>query len=449
MRSLLDSIIDAQSAGPRIVSEQHDTNKIDYGGSAAVDRALSGGRPQGPWDEAEYGISLAEAQRRWDAARTPEERAKVAEELKQRAIRRAGLDTTGGRVAVMVAGKDAWHKLGVNIAEATDSKNALALSGTGFTVGKLPLGYQWGDKFKDSGEAWAIVREDTGDCLGVVGGRYAPIQNAEAFAFMDTVLAEFGAKYETAGSLYGGRKVWLQATLPAQAFEVVRGDRVEGRATFVNVHDGSGCALVYPTADRIECGNTCRTVTAEALARALKIRHTGSVRDKLDDARRTLGVAVKGIETFKEEAEVMARTPCPDHRGYFSGVLDEVLEITQAKVKMGAAGLANADILANALNAAEHRDRLERHYQRLIDGRAGILDDILNRYEQQRCGIAGIRGTAWGAFNAVTEHADHFRGGRKVGTQEDRDSRHLESILSGDRDEMKQAARSAALALAN
>jgi hypothetical protein len=49
----------------------------------------------------------------------------------------------------------------------------------------------------------------------------------------------------------------------------------------------------------------------------------------------------------------------------------------------------------------------------------------------------------------VTEHADHWTGGRRVGTQAERDGRRMESILTGERDQMKQTALTAALALAD
>ena len=52
----------------------------------------------------------------------------------------------------------------------------------------------------------------------VNGNRYKPIQNEEGFAFLDGVLEEYGARYETAGSLYGGSQVWMLAHLPRHLF---------------------------------------------------------------------------------------------------------------------------------------------------------------------------------------------------------------------------------------
>jgi hypothetical protein len=72
-------------------------------------------------------------------------------------------------------------------------------------------------------DAYAMVRKDTGGHLGTVGKRYSAIQNAQAFDFLDGVLGEFGARYETAGSLYGGQKVWMLAHMPKQAFQLQAG----------------------------------------------------------------------------------------------------------------------------------------------------------------------------------------------------------------------------------
>src|ERR1041384_6650563 len=62
--------------------------------------------------------------------------------------------------------------------------------------------------------AHAVVRTDTRVPLSIVGRRYRPIQNAEAFGLFDSVLAKSGASYEGDGACDGGRRVWIQAKLP-------------------------------------------------------------------------------------------------------------------------------------------------------------------------------------------------------------------------------------------
>jgi len=461
MSSLLDGILEATEAryttggggGPVILAQDHDLGNI--GGTSEDDvqralRALSG--PRG-WDAAEYGITAEQAAAMVRAADTPANRARVVAELRQRAIRRAGLDTSTGRVAVMVAGEAArqalWHRLGVQVRDAVTSDQAITLASLDWRVLKVPTAYRWGDETREMGDVFALVRSDTGAHLGTVGRRYQVIQNADAFRFMDQVLAEHGARYETAGAIHGGAKVWLQVSLPEAAFTLAGNDRVEATALFTNPHDGSGVARCIPTSDRVVCANTLRVATNKAADAGLKIRHTGSIRGKLDDARRALGIAVRGFERFREQADTLRATRVPDERAYFGEVLDAVLDMTAARAGLGAERLADADILAAVIAGQEAKHRAVKSYQRAIDERGAILSDILQRYERERCGVGGARGTAWAALNAVTEHADHWTGGRKVGTQQERDGRRMESILTGERDGMKQTALSAALALAN
>jgi hypothetical protein len=96
----------------------------------------------------------------------------------------------------------------------------------------------------------SIVREDTGAMLGKVGSIYKPFQNTEGFAFLDGVIGEFGAKYESAGALYGGSKVFMLVHLPKQAFAVGKQDQVEPYVIFSNSHTRNPWASLAPRAYR-------------------------------------------------------------------------------------------------------------------------------------------------------------------------------------------------------
>ena len=69
----------------------------------------------------------------------------------------------------------------------------------------------------------ANVRSTDDAVLGVVSDRYRIVQNEEAFQFTDDLLGE-GVTYETAGSLQGGKKVWMLAKLPRKY--LIAGDQV-------------------------------------------------------------------------------------------------------------------------------------------------------------------------------------------------------------------------------
>ena len=429
-----------------VVSEQHDVQQIDTGGGAAasLEQRIVSIR-SGGWDAAEYGISAEEQIKRLRLTMgDPVAMAKEDEILRLRAINRAQLDTSNGRIAVMVAGKAPWHRLGVHLANAVDSVDAINHAGLNWTVSMRPLSYQHNGTIVEQTEARAIVRDDTGACLGVVGSRYTPIQNAEGFGFLDAVLSEHGAKYTSAGALHQGRKVWMLADLPNCKFSVGSGDEVKTYCIFSNPHDGSGKAYCYPTTERVVCANTLRVSTRDQ-AKGIGIRHTGSVKTKIADAQTALAQSVDGFRTFRGNAEAMVRARIRTPNAYFNTVLDAVSPVSAADVQRGATALARSrcrqdvspDDFTYALKTAEKE----------IRSRGEILDDILERFESERCRTNGIAGTVWSALQACTEHFDYHTDKRKVGTTEAQMSRRFESVLAGDRDEGKQVAYTQAMQL--
>ena len=103
-----------------------------------------------------------------------------------------------------------WHGLGTKVMEAPKSKEALKIAGLDWKVVQEPVFTETKEKI----EGYRVnVRDTDRKVLGVVTDRYKVIQNEEAFAFTDALLGE-GVRYETAGSLQGGKKVWLLAHLP-------------------------------------------------------------------------------------------------------------------------------------------------------------------------------------------------------------------------------------------
>ena len=108
------------------------------------------------------------------------------------------------------ARKPAWHGLGVMTPDALTSSDAIIKAGLDWTVSTKELETIDGI---DVPNYFATVRDTDSSVLGVVGNRYTPIQNLECFDFLDTVVDDSDAKYETAGSLYEGRVVWLLLNL--------------------------------------------------------------------------------------------------------------------------------------------------------------------------------------------------------------------------------------------
>ena len=191
-----------------------------------------------------------------------------------------------------------WHGLGTKVLEAPASKDALQLAGLNWRVMQEPI-YTAMEELVEGYKA--NVRDSDRKVLGVVTDRYRVIQNDEAFAFTDELLGA-GVKYETAGSLQGGRKVWLLAHMPREY--IISGERISPYLLFSNTHDGSGAIKVALTPIRVVCQNTLNLALAGA-KRSWSMIHTGDIREKMQEAKDTLFLAEKYMDELGKEFEAL------------------------------------------------------------------------------------------------------------------------------------------------
>lgn len=444
MLNLLDAAIEAtvSRGNPVIVSENHNLDTINWiGGMSDPGEMVGCGMYQQLRRLA--GESDTDYQQRVSAELKlipPEHAEKINNAMKDSAVKRFGVSTVDGKISLMVAGESAWSGLGVHIESATDSRNAIILSNLNKKVLKVPMkftipsGPRAGETI-ESTDTYAILCEATGNHFGTVGKNYKIIQNDDSFKFLDSVIGEFGAKFETAGAIYGGQKVWMQVHLPKQSFTVKGSDRVEAYAMFQNSHDGLTAAKCYPTSKRVVCQNTFRQAQSDK-DKGISIRHTGNLDGKIESAKQALGLAVDRFTEFANNAEVLVNTPVAPIP-YFQGVLDSVLEITEADVTKGASLLAAA--LAQT-NVEIDRDKAERSFALQIKKRGNMLDELLERYESKTQGVDGIRGSGWSSFNAVTESVNYGLLGGVQRKDAEATDRRFESIISGNGDDTMQVA---------
>lgn len=189
-----------------------------------------------------------------------------------------------------------WHGLGTRVNEAPASEDALRLAGLNWSVVQEPVYTEQ----KEQVEGWrANIRDSDRKVLGVVTDRYKVIQNRDAFAFTDALLGE-GVRYETAGSLLGGRKVWLLAHMPHEY--IISGERISPYLLFSNTHDGSGAVRVALTPIRVVCNNTLNLALSTA-NRCWSMIHTGNIKGKLEEERNTLFLAEQYMDSLGKEFE--------------------------------------------------------------------------------------------------------------------------------------------------
>ena len=188
-----------------------------------------------------------------------------------------------------------WHGLGVRVENAPSSKEALVAAGLDWNVEQRKVYTEDGHVIPGY---YANVRGTDNRTLGVVTKRYRIVQNYEAFAFTDGLLGK-GVRYETAGSLKGGRKTWILARLPKQ-YRVAE-DKVMPYLVFSNSHDGSGAIKVAMTPVRVVCNNTLNLALQNA-DRIWSANHTGDIESKLEDARMTLFMAENYMNELAKES---------------------------------------------------------------------------------------------------------------------------------------------------
>lgn len=190
------------------------------------------------------------------------------------------------------------------IQEAPTSKDALHYAGLDWMVEQTPVYMENGVQIPNYK---ANVRSTDKSCLGIVTDRYKIVQNTEAFEFTDAIVGETEngvVTYETAGSLCGGRKIWLLAKMPVQK---VLDDEVEPYMFFSNSHDGSGAIKVGMTPIRIVCNNTLNMALAGA-KRSWSTKHVGDMQSKLEEAKLCLQMADKYMQNLDIEADRLANT---------------------------------------------------------------------------------------------------------------------------------------------
>jgi phage/plasmid-like protein (TIGR03299 family) len=329
------------------------------------------------------------------------------------------IDQTTGKAAVFVTGAPAWHRLGTVIAEATTSAEAIGLAGLDWAVEKWPVQALTSDGQAEFAipvpGAFATVRADTKRALGVVGAGYRVFQNREAFDFMDALVGDKLAMYETAGSLREGRRVWMLARLPKE-YRAGPEDLIKPYLLLTNTHDGSQALRMIPTTVRVVCQNTLNLALREAGDGGMTISHHPRLESRVKEARQKLGVLAARFDEFDAELHAMLAKDLsvPEADGYFRDLA--------------------------GVGAPHLTDRQKR-------AREAAYGHMAENFDNARNTLPGVKHTAWGAYNAVSEWADHQKAYRGK-TEADRLDNQLNGIWFGGSHQIKQAAYRGALDLA-
>lgn len=275
----------------------------------------------------------------------------------------------------------AWHGLGTVFSEPVSTEEMLRIAHMdNWNVRMEEVNF--GSAYVSKRPYFATVRDNPvtagqRDVLGVVRERYKTFQNEQLFAFGDSLLTD--GRWETAGSIKNGSVVFGSLALDREFVLDPTGvaDVISNYLMVSSSHDGSAAIQGTITPVRVVCQNTLNLALSTA-AQTYKSRHTEKAEDRLKFAREALGMASEYLDAFEIEAQALYAA--------------EVNNIQFLQIIEAAYPKPEEDVKGSMTKWTNKVD---------------AIFDIWNGPTE-----VGIKGTGWGALNAMTERLDWGRAPR-------------------------------------
>ncbi len=291
------------------------------------------------------------------------------------------IEIINGKASFFSHRKPAWHRLGTITADALTLDDALRAGGLDWTVRKSvdPVSASvltdLGVGFVTVEGKYATYRDHPQlglEGLGVVGKQYQVVQNREIGELVEHIADESGGIWETAGSLFGGRRVFMSIKMP-ESMLIGGEDKTDMYLVIASSHDGTLAVTAITTAVRVVCNNTFSMALKDAASKYV-FRHSGDAGFKVQEAREALALTFKYQEEFAAEMERLLSVPM-NGEGFDAFSKRLLPEIQPTKIAQVRAEKARFDLLSLWVSPTQDFGR----------------------------------GTAYGALNTVTEYDQWVR----------------------------------------
>jgi len=332
-----------------------------------------------------------------------------------------------------------WHKIGVDVPDgltATEGmkiKNAKGIS-LDWELEKQPL-YAPLDmkspagntlyvpsKIEDKGMNY-LVRSDNNQALCYSTDGFEVFQNQEQASLCDRLIERGAFQLETCGSLKNGRIVWFLGKLGKRT-EIIPNDFVDQYVFCYTAHDGSSAFRLLPTNIRVVCNNTATYALNRGQGQGISIRHSKNMRTYIDRALDLMGMVYESNTQTMEAYKAMAKITLKES------------QITDFAKFVATYGLKNP------------KSTNQRVQTGIANKTQAILSNIHTGVGQNgERGIKGIEGTAWAAFNGMTQWVN-FERSTKGQSEVDRMQGRLVSLVKGSGSQVIAASTDHLLALA-
>jgi phage/plasmid-like protein (TIGR03299 family) len=279
-----------------------------------------------------------------------------------------------GFAEMAYVGKAPWHSLGNRVTKDAPLTVWRREAGVDWDICEAPVQFMNGEMhvFKDHK---VLYRSDTNAPLSVVGRDYKVVQPEQMVSFFKTLIEQEGFTMETMGTLKGGRRFWALAETHF-GDQVLEGDMMKAYLLLITSCDGSLATTAKFVSTRVVCWNT------QAIA-----LHSGSENGRT--------VKVRHNTTFDPNA-VKGKLGLQGRQA-FNAFMDRMRSLTSVK-------LSSED----AQNFVKGLLPVSKERAKPVEETHGFMSIMsLFKGDAKGSNLPGVRGTAWGMLNAVTEYVDH------------------------------------------
>lgn len=302
-----------------------------------------------------------------------------------------------------------WSFNGVSIPKKATSEIAIAEAGLDWEVEKRPVFGQLSDGTMVPAKGrFTTVRTDTNEVLGIVGSQYQPVQNRDAFGFLDSLIEDGSLSFTSAGTLRGGLYVWIIAEFP-ETFAITEDDVVQNSVFLFNAHDGSKTMRSFLSNVRLHCMNQLPYLFKGGDEQFIMRHSTNVIENSRERAQDFFGFLEAKQNSFNQMLKSLAHT-----------------KVNPSQVERFIEEMFPKPVIDN--------EEMEKEIStRLLNTRQTILGNF------DAMSTEATNGTAYGLLNALTEYTDHQRSSRGNTDAEKMQSRFDSVILGGGMNLKKKA----------
>lgn len=291
-----------------------------------------------------------------------------------------------GFAEIAFVGDTPWHGLGQPLNKESSIEEWRTAAGLDWSIQRGQVmfnSHAEGDAptFMPYPGQQVLYRSDTGSELSIVSDRYKEVQPSQVLEFFRDLVDVAGYRLHTAGSLNGGRRIWALAETGKVA-DVGNNDTIAAYILLATSCDRGMATTARFTSVRVVCANTLAMANSNAPAK-LSVPHNRTF--DAEQAKRILGIQVGTFDKFIQASRDLAKKDMTEAK--YKSFMENLLQMTRAAVRLG----------------EEYDPEKIRAYKRITELWEGAAIGA---------DLPGVRGTYWGAVNAVTEYIDHHKPAR-------------------------------------